>query len=88
VLELLVLAHRKFLIILKGTFMHGGWQHFSPTLVVEVEGSLLIRLVALYALVTVWRRAEKEKRTRACSPRLVRRGSTWRGDGRRRTTRA
>jgi hypothetical protein len=33
--------------------MHGGWQLFSPTLLVEMEESLLIRWVALYALVSV-----------------------------------
>jgi hypothetical protein len=36
--------------------MHGGWKLFSPTLLVEVEGSLRKRWVALYALVRVWRR--------------------------------
>jgi hypothetical protein len=45
--------------------MHGEWQLFSPTLLVEVEGSLLIRWVALYALASVWRRGEREEHTRA-----------------------
>jgi hypothetical protein len=44
--------------------MHGGWQLFSPTLLVEIEGSLLIRWVTLYALVSVWRRGERGKHTR------------------------
>jgi hypothetical protein len=52
-LELLGLAHREFLINLKDTFMNGGWQLFSPILLVEVERSLLIRWVALYALASV-----------------------------------
>jgi hypothetical protein len=33
--------------------MHGGWQLFSPTLLIVVEGSLLIRWVAFYALASV-----------------------------------
>jgi hypothetical protein len=33
--------------------MHGGWQLFSPTLLVEVEESLLLRWVAIYTLVSV-----------------------------------
>jgi hypothetical protein len=45
--------------------MHGGWQLFSLTLLVEVERSLLIRWVDLYALASVWRRGEREKHTRA-----------------------
>jgi hypothetical protein len=49
--------------------MHGGWQLFSPTLLVEMEGSLLIRWVALYTFVSVWRRGERGKHTRARSPR-------------------
>jgi hypothetical protein len=43
-LELLSLSHMEFqifLINLKGPFMHGGRQLFSPILLVEVEGSLL-----------------------------------------------
>jgi hypothetical protein len=69
--------------------MHGGWQLFSPTLLVEVEESLLIRWVALDALASVWRR-EKERNTRArllTSPHRARarRGVARRGDGRGRT---
>jgi hypothetical protein len=30
---------------------------------VEVEGSLLIRWVALYALISVWSRGERDKHT-------------------------
>jgi hypothetical protein len=41
--------------------MHGGWQLFSPTLLVEVEESLLIRWVALYTLAIVWSRGERKK---------------------------
>jgi hypothetical protein len=44
--------------------MHDGWQFISPTLLVEVEESLLKRWVAVYALARVWRRGEKEKHTR------------------------
>jgi hypothetical protein len=53
--------------------MHGGWQLFSPTLLVEMEGSLLIRWVALYALASVWKRGERGKHTHALarSPRLI-----------------
>jgi hypothetical protein len=66
-----------------------GWQTFSPTLLVEVEGSLLKRWVALYALVNVWRRGEMEKYTcTLASPRLaelsgVGRGMAWCGLARR-----
>jgi hypothetical protein len=56
--------------------MHGGWQLFSLTLIVEMERSLLIRWVALYALINVWRRGERGKHTRMM----------WRGDGHRRMT--
>jgi hypothetical protein len=77
-LELLGQAHRKFIINLKGPFMHGGWQLFSPTLLVEEEGSLLKRWVAIYALASVWRRGEMEKHTcaltRLASPGRVRCG--------------
>jgi hypothetical protein len=45
--------------------MHGGWQLFSPTLLVEVDESLLIRWVTFYALASVWRRGEREKHMRA-----------------------
>jgi hypothetical protein len=45
--------------------MHGGWQLFSPTLLVEVERILLIRWISLYAHAIVWRRGEREKHTRA-----------------------
>jgi hypothetical protein len=45
--------------------MHVGWQLFSPTLLVEMEGSLLIRWIALYALASVWRRGEMGKHMRA-----------------------
>jgi hypothetical protein len=45
--------------------MHGGWQLFSLTLLVEMEGSLLIRWIALYALASVWRRGERGKHMRA-----------------------
>jgi hypothetical protein len=44
--------------------MHGGWQLFCPTLLVEVEGNLFLRWVALYALASVWRRGEMEKHKR------------------------
>jgi hypothetical protein len=59
--------------------MHGGWQLFSPTLLVEVEGNLLIRWVALYALASVWRKGEWEKHTcvLAC---LTRPGGAWHGE--------
>jgi hypothetical protein len=43
--------------------MYGGWQIFSLTLLVEIEGSLLIRWVALYTLASVWRRVERVKHT-------------------------
>jgi hypothetical protein len=50
--------------------MHGVWQLFSPTLLVEVEGSLLIWWVDLYALASVWRRGEREKHTRALASQV------------------
>jgi hypothetical protein len=59
--------------------MYGGWQLFSPTLLVEMEESLLIRWVALYALVSVWRRGERGKHTRTLSC-LTGRGRAWRGE--------
>jgi hypothetical protein len=40
-------------------------------MLVEMEGRLLIRWVALYALASVWRRGERGKHTRARSPRLT-----------------
>jgi hypothetical protein len=64
--------------------MHGGWQLFSPTLPVEMEESLLIRWVALYALASVWRRGERGKHTSVlahlASPRQAGRGGAWRGE--------
>jgi hypothetical protein len=67
--------------------MHGGWQHFSPTLLVEMEGSLLIRWVALYALASVWRRGERGKHTcalaRLASPHRAGSGGAWLGEARR-----
>jgi hypothetical protein len=61
--------------------MHGGWQLFSPMLLVEIEGSLLIRWVALYALASVWGRREMGKHTRALA-RLATlgRARAWRGE--------
>jgi hypothetical protein len=53
--------------------MHGGWQLFSPTLLVEVEESLFKRWVALYTLASVWKRGEREKHTRVHA-RLAERG--------------
>jgi hypothetical protein len=43
--------------------MHGGWQLFCPTLLVEVEEKLLKWWIALYAFARVWRRGEGEKHT-------------------------
>jgi hypothetical protein len=63
--------------------MHGGWQFFSPTLLVEMEKSLLIRWVALYALTSVWRRGERGKHTRTRSVHLTGLGRAWRGEARR-----
>jgi hypothetical protein len=64
--------------------MHGGWQLFTLTLLVEVEGSLLIRWIALYALASVWRRGETEKHTCALArlALLGRAGRSvvWRGE--------
>jgi hypothetical protein len=59
--------------------MHGGWQLFSPTLLLEMEGSQLIRWVALYALASVWRRGERGKHTRvlACLASPHRDGPGW-----------
>jgi hypothetical protein len=77
-LEFLGLAHKEFLINLKGSFMHVGWQLFSPNLLVEMEGIILIRWVALYVLASVWRRKEIEEHTRL--PRLASPGGGWRGE--------
>jgi hypothetical protein len=46
---------------------------------VEVEGSLLKRWVALYALVNVWRRGEMEKYT--CTLARSPRRAEWGGAG-------
>jgi hypothetical protein len=62
--------------------MHDGWQLFSPTLLVEVEGSLLKSWVALYALTSVWRMGEREKHMRSLA-RLARSVGAWRGMARR-----
>jgi hypothetical protein len=71
--------------------MHGEWQLFSPTLLVEIEGSLLIRWIALYALTSVWRRGERGKHTRALarlvSPHWAGPSVAWRGEARRRDAR-
>jgi hypothetical protein len=49
--------------------MHGGWQLFSSTLLVEVRKSLLIKWIALYALISMWRRGQREKHTCALARR-------------------
>jgi hypothetical protein len=63
--------------------MHGRWKLFSPTLLVEVEGSVLIKWVALYALTNVWRRGERGKHTHALTrlalPDWAGLGWAWRG---------
>jgi hypothetical protein len=59
--------------------MHGGWQLFSPNLLVEVDGSLLIRWVALYTLASVWSRGEREEHTRALA-HLTGSGRAWHGE--------
>jgi hypothetical protein len=68
-LELLGLVHIEFLIISNKCKrpIHAWWevQLFSPTLLVEMEGSLLKYWVTLYALARVWRRVEREQHTRA-----------------------
>jgi hypothetical protein len=51
--------------------MNGGWQLFSPTILVKVEGSLVIWWVDLYAIASVWRRGEREKHKHALA-RLAR----------------
>jgi hypothetical protein len=43
--------------------MLGGWQQFSPTLLVNVERSLLIRWVALYAFISLWRIGKRDEHT-------------------------
>jgi hypothetical protein len=63
--------------------MHGGWQLFSPTLLVEVERSLLIKCVALYAHGNVWMRKEREKH-KSMLLCLAERGVVRRGMGARR----
>jgi hypothetical protein len=63
--------------------MHVGWQLFSPTLLVEVEESLLIRWVDLYKLASVWRRGEREKHMRVHSPRRAGPSVVWRSEARR-----
>jgi hypothetical protein len=44
-----------------------------------VEGSLFIRWVALYTLVSVWRRGEREKHT-CMLTHLAGPGGTWRSE--------
>jgi hypothetical protein len=55
--------------------MYVGWQLFSLTLLIEVDGSKLIRCVTLYLLASVWRRGEREKHVctlaRLASPGVV-----------------
>jgi hypothetical protein len=63
--------------------MHGGWQLFSLTLLVEVERSLLIKWVALYAHANVWMRKEREKH-KSMLLCLAGRGVVRRGMGTRR----
>jgi hypothetical protein len=63
--------------------MVGG--NYNPTLLVKVERRVLKRWVALYVFVSVWRREEREKHTRALA-RLASSGRAgrdvaWRGDG-------
>jgi hypothetical protein len=69
--------------------MHGGWQLFNPTLLVEVKRSILKMWIALYTLASEWRRGEKEKHTRVLAhlalPDGAWRGEARRGDGRERT---
>ena len=60
--------------------MHGESARFSPTLLVEVEGSQLIRLVVSHSLISVWMR-EEEEHARARSPRLAGPGGAGRGVG-------
>jgi hypothetical protein len=66
--------------------MHGGWQLFSLTLLVEMEESLLIRWVALYALAIVWMRGEMEEihaLAHLTGPGRAGHGVAWRGEARR-----
>jgi hypothetical protein len=58
--------------------MHGGWELLTPTLLVQVDGSLLKWWVALYALARVCRRGEREKQMSALA-RLAGPGGVWRG---------
>jgi hypothetical protein len=51
--------------------MHGGWQLFSSTLLVEVERSQLKMWVALYTLARVQKKGEREKHMLTHSPCLV-----------------
>ena len=77
------LAHVIFSIILenlKGLFMHGDSARFSPTLLVKVEESQLIRLVVSHSLASVWMREEEEHK-RALA-RLASPGGAGRGRGR------
>jgi hypothetical protein len=59
--------------------MYVGWQLFSHTLLLEMEESILIRWITLYALVSVWRRGEIEKHTRALA-HLASLSRAWRGN--------
>jgi hypothetical protein len=56
--------------------MHGGWQLFSPTLLVEVKESLLKRWVVLYTLACVLKKGEREKHMHVLA-RLAGWGMTW-----------
>jgi hypothetical protein len=84
-LELLGQAHREFPIMPNKYQrpIHAWWVVTnSPTLLVEVEGSLLIRWVTH----KVCGGEEKERNTRACSlasPRLTEPGQAWRDEARR-----
>jgi hypothetical protein len=58
--------------------MYGGWKLFNPILLVEVEESLLISLVVSMHLQACGGE-EKERNTRAHSPRLTGPGGSWHG---------